>query len=127
MIKLFKEKERLQVVDDQFMSPTWAGWLAEALLDLCRIPCDGIVHACGKGVISWHEFASAIYEDIRPALAKSVEIQRTPAESFPRPAKRPAYSAMDTTKLSKILGRESLGWREGLRRHLTELGYSIDY
>jgi len=126
MIKLFKEKERIQVVDDQFMSPTWAGWLAEALLDMCRIRCEGIVHACGKGVISWHEFASAIYEDIRPALGKTVDVQRTSAANFPRPAKRPHYSAMDTTKLSKILGRESLGWREGLRRHLTELGYTID-
>jgi dTDP-4-dehydrorhamnose reductase len=126
MIKLFKEKEKLHVVDDQFMSPTWAGWLAEALLDLCRLRSEGTVHACGKGVISWHEFASAIYEDIKPSLGRVVDIQRTSAVNFPRPARRPAYSAMDTTRLTKMLGREPLDWREGLRRHLAEIGYAVE-
>ena len=121
MLKLFREREAVQVVDDQFMSPTWAGWLAETLLDLCRIECDGVLHACGSGVCSWHEFASAIYQDSSAVLGKSVRVERTTAAAFPRPARRPTYSAMSTTKLSGLLGRAPISWREGLRRHLAEI------
>ncbi len=121
MVKLFKERDQVQIVDDQFMSPTWAGWLAEVLLDLCRIECHGVLHACGAGVCSWYDFASAIYQDMNPLLRREVSLVRVRAADYVRPAKRPAYSAMSTAKLTALLARPALRWREGLASHLSEI------
>ena len=60
MIKLMREKKEIKVVQDQLMCPTWAGWLADTILALCVKRPVGIMHACGEGVISWHDFACEI-------------------------------------------------------------------
>lgn len=125
MIKLFTEREVVKVVDDQWMSPTWAGWLAEVLLDLGRMPCDGIVHASCAGAPSWFEFASAIFEQVKrtnPAVERC-RLEKTSVDSFPRPAKRPRYSVLDCSRLTALLGRKPIPWQEGLRNHLSEIGY----
>lgn len=122
MLKLFGERSELAVVNDQYMCPTWAGWLAEVLLDLCRIDCHGILHACGAGVCSWYEFASAILEDSATVTPRAVRLAPVSARDYKRAAARPSYSAMSTSRLSALLGRPALPWREGLRRHLAELG-----
>lgn len=123
MIKLFGEREKLQVVNDQFMSPCWAGWLAEVLLDLSRIGASGILHACCSGVVSWHDFALEILELVGTRLEKKPVLEPIGAAQYARPAKRPSYSALDCTCLSQLLGRSPMPWQEGLRAHLRELGY----
>lgn len=126
MLKLIRDRDEVRVVDDQWMSPTWAGWLAEVLLDLSRMNAQGIVHACGAGVCSWFEFAKEIQAvsagkiDRRPAC----RVEPTTVANFPRPARRPRYSAMDCTKLSRLLGRPPIPWQEGLRAHLLDIGYA---
>ena len=60
MMKLFREGQNVRVVDDQWMSPTWAGWLAEVILDLSRIKTDGVFNASCEGGITWYEFAKEI-------------------------------------------------------------------
>ena len=127
MIKLFQEREEISVVQDQIMSATWAGWLAESVLDLCRIPCEGIVHACCSGAISWYEFAQEIHRLVGPQLKnlKTKQIKPCSTAEFPRPAKRPAYSVMNCDKLSALLGRKPITWRDGLRAHLADLGYNL--
>jgi dTDP-4-dehydrorhamnose reductase len=136
MIKLFQEREKIQVVADQMMSPTWAGWLAEVLLDLCRIDPEGeffsepgknILHASGAGAVSWYEFTCRIFELTRASLEKrigkelNVEILPIPAIQFPRPAKRPMYSVLDGSRLERVLGRSRIGWEQGLKQHLAAL------
>lgn len=123
MIKLFRELSVVKVVSDQTMSPTWAGWLAEALLDVARMDATGVVHASCEGAVTWHQFAREIYENVATRLARTtpLRIEETTAESLNRPAKRPVYSPFDTTKLSKLLGRRPISWQEGLRRHLMEI------
>jgi dTDP-4-dehydrorhamnose reductase len=124
MLELFRTKELVKVVNDQFMSPTWAGWLAEVMLDLSRIKASGIVHACCKGETNWFEFAGLILEEARGKLnpKENLELAPIPASDYARPAKRPAYSVMDCSKLAKLLGREPISWQEGLRFHLSEIG-----
>lgn len=128
MLKLFEEKDTLRVVDDQIMSPTWAGWLAEVVLDLCRLEVTGTVHACGDGAISWFEFAKEIYELAKRDLKKQSELIIEPcnASEYPRPAKRPSYSVMDCSKLEKILGRRRISWKAGLIGHLCDIGFSVE-
>lgn len=123
MIKLFGERDLVRVVSDQYMCPTWAGWLAEVLMDLGRLSCSGIVHACGAGVVSWYEFAKAIYELTEKKGKWKARLEPCPAADYPVSARRPAYSAMDCSRLAQLLGRPPISWREGLRQHLKELGY----
>ena len=124
MLKLFDEREIVRVVSDQFMSPTWAGWLAEVMLDLVRMRATGVVHASCAGVISWLDFAKKIHELGKPMQGDSWRAQLAPLsmEELGRPAKRPRYSAFDTTRLAQLLGRPALPWEEGLRNHLREIG-----
>jgi dTDP-4-dehydrorhamnose reductase len=123
MLRLLEERDELSVVHDQIMSPTWAGWFAETLLQYGTIEETGIVHTCSLGAISWFEFAVAIRElatfppNISPATLLSV-----PTTKFPTPAKRPPFSAMSTERLQKILPESAISWEDGLRYHLADLG-----
>lgn len=125
MKQLFCSREEVSVVHDQIMSPTWAGWLAEVLLDLVRTNVGGVVHACSGFAISWYDFAEEIYLQLKLAECeglKEVKLVPVPATRFPRPARRPAYSVMDTSRLTAILGRPPLDWKSGLKGHLQDLG-----
>ncbi len=132
MLKLFADRDVLKVVDDQRMSPTWAGWLAEALLDLTRVdipasesgtaPGAGVVHASGVGNVSWFEFASAIHEDAKRDAPWKARLERTTMAELARPAPRPKFSVFNVSKLTRLLGRSPIDWREGLRAHLSDIG-----
>ena len=121
MLRLFSERPEVKVVNDQFMSPTWAGWLAEVLLDLSRIPCDGIVHASCSGVCSWYDFAKRILELSAPRENK-VSLLTTTAKEFARPAPRPAYSVLNCDRLAALLERPLMTWEEGLKSYLADVG-----
>lgn len=118
MLKLFKEKETVSVVNDQIMSPTYAGWLAEVLLDLARMrEVTGVLHAAGQGAISWFDFAS----EIKRQSGLKCEIKPVSHTEFQRAARRPRYSALSTKALAEVLGRAAISWQEGLRLHLGRL------
>jgi dTDP-4-dehydrorhamnose reductase len=122
MIRLFQTQKVVKVVSDQQMCPTWAGWLAEVLLDLVRINTTGIVHASCKGAISWYDFASAILESIQPHVPEArAVLEAVTTSEFARPAKRPVYSALDGTKLAGLIGRPAMTWEEGLRSYLIDI------
>ena len=124
MKDLFCSRSEISVVNDQIMSPTWAGWLAEVLIDLAKMKATGMVHACSGAAISWHEFACEIYEQLKQAGVAGLNemtIHPVPATEFPRPAPRPAYSVMDVSHLSALLGREPLDWKVGLKGHLEDI------
>lgn len=120
MLKLFDEKKPVSVVSDQIMSPCWAGFLAEALLDIARIEFSGVLHVACAGVISWYDFAKAI---TRYAYSAEInpEISATSLQNFARPAPRPKYSAFDLTKFEKVLGRKPIPWELGLKSHLRDI------
>ena len=124
MLKLFVERDVLKVVQDQVISPTWAGWLAEVLLDLVRLPASGVLHASCEGQTSWYDFALKIREQAAPKLEGKplARIEPTTARELNRPAARPVFSAFDTSRLVGILGRPCMDWREALSEYLIEIG-----
>jgi len=124
MLKLFAEREELKIVDDQFVSPTWAGWLAEAVLDLARLPVHGTLHASCAGVVSWYDFAAEIHRLAAPSFEgkRMARLERTTASELNRPARRPVFSAFDVSKISGVLHRSPLPWDEALQQFLTEIG-----
>ncbi len=124
MLKLFADRDVVKVVDDQWVSPTWAGWLAEVLLDCSRIQAGGALHASCEGTVSWYEFASEIRALALPGFEgkKIATVERTTAATLNRPAPRPTFSAFDTTRLTTLLGRPPMRWKDALETFLKEIG-----
>lgn len=123
MLKLFTERQAVRVVQDQIMSPTWAGWLAESILDLAKLGTGGTLHASCSGAVSWYDFAAEIMALAEPRLPDGsvCRLEPTTLADFPRPAARPRFSVLDCSKLAKVLGRRPIPWREGLRAHLRDI------
>ncbi len=124
MLKLFADRDELKIVDDQFVSPTWAGWLAEAVLDLARLPVHGTLNASCLGVVSWYDFAVEIHRLAAPSFEgkQMARLERTTAAELNRPAKRPVFSAFDVSKITEVLQRSPLPWGEALQQFLLEIG-----
>lgn len=120
-------RDEVRVVDDQVGSPTFAGDLAGALLQLAQAamaaepPSWGTYHYAGQPALSWCAFARAIYEH-HPRPPKVVSI--TTAD-WPTAAQRPTYSALDCAKMKRTFGIKAPDWRDGLAevvRHLPQQG-----
>lgn len=120
MLSLFQKKTPLRVVHDQIMSPTWAGWLAEVMLDICRMEASGTYHASCSGETTWYEFACTIRELAGLTVAE-IPIEPISAAEYGAKAPRPAYSTLDCGRLRQLLGRELLDWHAGLQGHLQDL------
>ncbi|MCB9377443.1 MAG: dTDP-4-dehydrorhamnose reductase [Holophagales bacterium] len=108
----------LRVVADQVGAPTWAGFLARALLDLGESGASGRVHYQNRDAVSWFDFAREIVR----ASGASVEVVPVASSEFPRPAPRPAYSVLSVERFETLVGRSVEDWRAGLELHIRETG-----
>ena len=106
-------RDRLRVVADQEGCPTYASDLAEALLDLTAIGATGVVHAANDGATTWHGFAV----EIARQLGAEVAIEPAATGDLPRPAPRPTYSVLDTSRLTGLRGPLP-PWQDALTRYL---------
>lgn len=110
--------EPLRVVSDQVGCPTYAPYLARALVDLYAAGAAGIVHYCNAPATSWHGFAVAIVA----ALGLSAEVEPIATADLPRPAVRPTYSVLDTTRFESLANRRVEEWASGLADYFERLG-----
>ncbi|MEZ4526945.1 MAG: dTDP-4-dehydrorhamnose reductase [Desulfobacterales bacterium] len=131
MIRLGQEREKLGVVADQHGCPTCAADLAEALLRIAQQIGSGknvswgTYHYCGKGITSWHGFTEKIIETARqyfPMRTKQVNAITT--DQYPTPAQRPAYSALDCTRIQANFGVETKDWKESLKKTIAQMADS---
>ncbi|RLE18097.1 MAG: dTDP-4-dehydrorhamnose reductase [Acidobacteria bacterium] len=106
--------KELKVVADQHGCPTFCDDLATALLDLAKVEAHGIIHAVNSGDTTWHGFAS----EVARILGSSIPIEAVTTQAFLRPAPRPAYSVLDTTRLQTLRGRPMPTWQDALARYL---------
>jgi dTDP-4-dehydrorhamnose reductase len=104
----------LRVVADQVGSPTFCDDLSAALLDLVEADARGVVHAVSSGSTSWHGFAV----EIARQLGATVAVQAVTTAEYPRPARRPRYSVLDTSRLAALIGRHLPPWQEAVTRYL---------
>ena len=130
MLKLAQERDRLQVIDDQFGAPTGAELLADvsayALRALqWRPECAGTYHAVAQGETSWHGYARHVIENARaagrPIKVAPESIGAVPTSAFPTPARRPQNSRLDTRKLRETFGVTLPPWQAGVDRMLAEI------
>ncbi len=127
------EQEVLEVVSDQVGTPTWTGDIADTLVKIARgyqegSAQPGIYHFTDEGVASWHEFASAIIQETE-ALGISLKcgvVEPIPSSDYPLPARRPAYSVLDTERIKRSFGVSIPHWRVSLRRMLKEYHGGVD-
>jgi dTDP-4-dehydrorhamnose reductase len=117
MLRLAKERDELGVVHDQVGSPTYTVDLARAIVDLVESDKFGVYHVTNEGVCSWYEFAVEIFKQ----AGVNVKVKPLTSDQFPRPAKRPNYSALSKKKLVEQ-GFELLPhWKDALAAYLREL------
>ncbi|MFT3981610.1 MAG: dTDP-4-dehydrorhamnose reductase [Ferruginibacter sp.] len=114
MLRLMGEKKSIGVVNDQFGCPTYAADLAAASMQIITHadPVPGIYHYCNEGIINWYEFATAIKE----IAASPCIVNGIPTSAYPTPAKRPAYSALNTEKIRSVFGIRIPVWKDSLER-----------
>ncbi len=119
MMRLMNEKAEIGVVADQFGSPTNAGDLALAVMKIIEggSITPGIYHYCNNGVISWHQFASAI----RELIHSSCKVNAIETSAYPTPAARPQYSALDCKKTADTFSLHLSPWQESLERCLAQM------
>ena len=122
MLRLGKERDELGIVADQIGSPTYAKDLAKAILDVITFSekdsfIPGIYHFANKGAISWYDFTKKIFE-IENVDCKLNAITTV---DYPTPAKRPAYSVFDTSKIAETYNVEIPEWDLSLKECLSKL------
>ena len=121
MIRLGKEKNEIRVVADQIGTPTYAGDLAKAIIQILKLSLEkesafvpGIYHFANEGACSWYDFASEIMEQ----SGLSCKIIPIETYEYPSPAKRPIYSVFNKNKIKKTFAIEIPWWKEGLKNCL---------
>ena len=122
ILRLAREREELRIVADQYGCPTFAGDIADTLLELVGRVAEidarnawGIYHYCGTPATTWHGFARAIVElaGAREPLRVQTVTPITTAD-YPLPAARPINSVLDCTRLQKNFNTDLRPWRQGL-------------
>ncbi|GAB3509034.1 dTDP-4-dehydrorhamnose reductase [Pseudoxanthomonas daejeonensis] len=121
--------DQLRVVADQVGSPTPAALVADAtaiMLSQVLVGGEhlgGTWHLATSGETSWHGFAEAIFEDASVAglLAHVPKVVPITTADYPMPARRPAYSRLDTSRFHRDFGIDLPDWRPSLRNVITEL------
>jgi dTDP-4-dehydrorhamnose reductase len=111
MLALAGDRDTVQVVDDQVGCPTWTGHLAPALLGLLERGVGGLVHLAGGGRVSWNGFARETFRQAEVAC----EVQAITTADMPRPAPRPAWSALESQR-DDVLPLPP--WQDGLAGYL---------
>lgn len=129
MLKLMAERETLRVVHDQVGRPTYTADLAQAALCLAGInptaqaADSGIYHFANAGETSWYGLAQgilALARDLGFAL-RAHTIEPVSTAEFPRPAPRPAYSVLSTTRYELATQRMPRSWQDALADYLKNI------
>ena len=126
MLRLFGEREEVQVVCDQWGSPTYAADLAGAILTIVERDTTpyGTYHFTNEGRTNWYEFAKAIYRLAldRGLIKGEVKIEPIDTEQYPTRAKRPQNSYLSKEKIKQSLGITIRSWQEALKDFIDGLG-----
>jgi len=121
MLKLGRERNELSVVFDQVGTPTYAGDLAKAILDILssgKIKKGvSVYHYSNEGAISWYDFAKAIFRE----SGINCRVKAIETKDFPTKAIRPYYSVLNKAKIKNDFQIEVPYWMESLKLVLKQL------
>jgi dTDP-4-dehydrorhamnose reductase len=114
MLKKARSGERIQVVNDQTLTPTSTTDLARQMAVLLPTSHFGLFHMTNEGACSWYEFAAAVFE----IAGVSADLQPTSSELYKSPALRPRYSVLENKRLKDLGLNRMLHWRAALTEYL---------
>ncbi|MGI2853524.1 dTDP-4-dehydrorhamnose reductase [Shewanella algae] len=122
MLRLAQSRDELNVVGDQFGGPTYAGDIADALISMVQYleqgkqPQWGIYHFSGMPYASWFDFAVAIFQAAEQyqVVAKKPKLFAISTKAYPTPAKRPANSRLDCSRIEDQFAIQPSDWRRAL-------------
>jgi dTDP-4-dehydrorhamnose reductase len=114
MLRLASERDSLNIVNDQIGTPTHAVDLAHAIAKIILSTKHeyGLYHYSNEGVASWYDFAKKIFE----INNVKIDVNPIPTSQFPTPAKRPAYSVLDKSKIRRVFGVSVRDWQTSLEK-----------
>ena len=122
MLRLGKERDELSIVGDQIGCPTYAQDIAKAIVTiLTGIESHnvswGIYHYCGEEVTSWFSFAEAIFYEAKHSglIVNSPKLTEITTSEFPTLAKRPAFSVLDTAKITNDWAAQPCDWKAAVK------------
>lgn len=123
MLRLAKTRDTLGVVADQIGGPTYSGDIAASLIQIAEKIIAGedvqygIYHFTGEPYVSWCDFAKAIFDEAisQNVLEKSPLVNAITTADYPTPAKRPANSCLDLTKIQQVFGIQPSDWQTALK------------
>lgn len=131
MLRLARERDELRIVNDQIGAPTWARFIAEVtgrVLSELKQSADrarensGLYNLTASGATSWLGFAEAIFAEARDILAiKAPRLVAISTSEYPTPARRPANSRLDNSKLSQTFGLKPPPWEAMLGACLQDI------
>ena len=113
MLKLGKERKEINVVSDQYGSPTYTADLAPLLVEMIKTDCYGIYHATNEGVCSWAEFAEEIFK----IAGMNVKVNHITTTEYFTKAKRPLNSRLSKEKTWKYFSKLRI-WNYGINMYL---------
>jgi dTDP-4-dehydrorhamnose reductase len=117
VINWSKSRNELNIVDDQVSVPTYSMDLAEFSWKLIQTEKFGLYHITNDGIASKYDQAKYVLEKI----GWKGTLGRAKTADFNLPAKRPAYSKLDSSKVEKLLGEKIPTWQSGIDRFLEEM------
>ena len=124
MLRLAESRPELGVVDDQTGCPSPARAIAAAILAIAGsgLGAWGTYHFAGRPPVTWHGFAAAIFAArARRCGEAGPRLKAITTADYPMPARRPANSVLDGSKLARVYGIEPAHWAAGLDQVLDEL------
>jgi len=114
MLRLSETRDEISVVSDQIGSPTYAGDLAEVLIQIVLSSSTnyGVYHYSNSGTISWYDFAVEIFKQ----FGKTIEVKPIKTKDYPTAAKRPKFSALNTIKIENNFDCTIKDWQRSLNK-----------
>lgn len=116
MINLAAQKQELNIINDQYGAPTYAGDIAQVVYQICCKPfVSGIFHYSALGQVNWHAFAIEIFKILNEAgLEIPKSVQAISSAAYNARAMRPANGILNCKKIRKIYQVEQRPWLDSL-------------
>lgn len=131
MLRLSEGRDEVNVVADQFGCPSSANDIAIAIVAIARRLMQdpsphlrGIFHLSGTGETNWADFAKQIFGFSAENGGKSMIVNYITTAQYPTPARRPANSRLDCSKLEEVYGIRLPEWQTSTRAVVAALAQS---
>jgi dTDP-4-dehydrorhamnose reductase len=116
MLELGRKQKQVSVVTDQKGCPTWTRHLAQTTTALVETGRYGVYHITNSEPTTWFDFTREIFR----LAGMNTEVLPVTSEQFPRPAKRPQNSVLDSFPLKEVLGTGMPSWKEALKDYMSQ-------